>query len=221
MAKRTYAKKYKVGEVVVPGVTTVIKTSLGWGMHALIAWSIKQVKEGKDPKQVMQEAADAGTLAHTLVENWACVQMGNDLAVPNPTDGYSDEQIQAATNAYNSFQMWREGSKLVLKHSELEESCRSGMFGGTIDLVFQDELGSIHIADLKTTNHLQVAAYTRMYEENHGLVVRAAHMLRFGKSNNAVFHHTSWDQGGIDVGYNSFLHLRALYDAKKIIEGLV
>lgn len=228
MAKKTYSKKYKVAEEIVPGVTTIIKTSLGWGMHALIAWNVKMVKEGKDPKEAMQSAADAGTLAHTLIEIWCKAQLGQPVegSAEEACQGYTPEQVKAAMKAVDSFHMWRENNGLTLVASEHESINKFHKYGGTIDLIFKDKLGSIHIVDLKTTNYLlpdhliQIAAYVESYELENELAVRAGHMLRLGKGDMTVFHHTSWDREAIAVGFKAFKNLLELYHLKKRIESL-
>lgn len=231
MPKKTYRKKYMVGDVVVPGVTTIIKTSLGWGMNALIGWAVKVTKEGKDHRKVMQEAADAGTLAHTLCEHHA----KGTLVTPEEYDGYDEKQKQSAINAMNAFLMWLQGSKLNITQSELEVIHRGYMYGGTIDLVLKDDKGDIHICDIKTTNYMlpdhliQLAAYAYAYEDwqtqtltqdNTGKVV-AAHLLRFGKGEETVFHHTMWNRSALEYGFDAFLSLRDLFDLKPRIEGLL
>jgi hypothetical protein len=228
MAKKTYSKKYMVGDVQVPGVTTVIKTSLGWGMGALIGWAVKVTKEGKDHRATMQSAADAGTLAHTLVERYCNDLLGN----PNPDitevmDGYTDEQIASAKNALKAFMAWRDGNKFTIKNSEIEVVSPTDMFGGSIDIVFEDQDGKIHICDVKTTNYLlpdhliQVAAYAAAYAESHPeLEVVAGDLLRFNKGDETTFHHTYWGEKALETGYKAFLSLRELYDLKKKIEGL-
>ena len=228
MAKKTYTKKYMVGDTQVPGVTTIIKTSLGWGMQALIGWAVKITKEGKDHRKAMESAADAGTLAHTLVERYC-----NDLlGVPNEDiteafDGYTEEQVISAKNALKAFMAWREGTKLTIVASELQVVSESDLFGGSIDLVFKDADGKIHICDVKTTNYLlpdhliQVSAYAAAYAESHpDERVVAGHLLRFNKGDETTFHHTYWSSKAMDAGYEAFLDLRSLYDLKKKIEGL-
>ena len=226
MAKKTYSKKYKVGDEVVPGVTTIIKTSLGWGMHALIAWNVKMVKEGRDPKEVMQSAADSGTLAHTLVERYCKLALDLPIEPGDPYEGYSPDQIKNADNAFRAFIKWKEGSKLSILYAEFEAISAEEKYGGTIDIVFETQQGDIEICDIKTTNYLlpdhliQVAAYGKAFQEQSGLTVIGGHLLRFGKGDATVFHHTAWDDTAMSIGYDAFVHLRRLYDLKKQVEGL-
>jgi hypothetical protein len=228
MAKKTYKKKYMVGDEQVPGVTTVIKTSLGWGMGALIGWAVKVTKEGKDHRNIMEDAADAGVLAHTLVERYC-----NDLLhkpnedITEALDGYSDEQVISAKNALAAFMKWREGNKLEIIHSEIEVVCKTYKYGGSIDLVFKDEEGGIHICDVKTTNYLlpdhliQVAAYGNAYQEQYPMSkVVAAHLLRFNKGPETTFHHTYWSIGAMALGFQAFVNLRELYNLKKRVGDL-
>lgn len=228
MPKKTYRKKYMVGDAVVPGVTTVIKTSLGWGMNALIGWAVKVTKEGKDHRKVMQEAADAGTLAHTLCEHHA----KGTLIGPEEYDGYTDKQKESALNALKAFLAWLEGSKLTIESSEKEVVNASYMYGGTIDLVLRDEKGNVHICDIKTTNYMlpdhliQLAAYAYAFEDetrtqDNPPKVVAAHLLRFGKGEETVFHHTMWTRNALEYGFDAFLSLRDLFELKPKIEGML
>jgi CRISPR/Cas system-associated exonuclease Cas4 (RecB family) len=227
MAKKTYKKKYMVDGEVVPGVTTVIKTSLGWGMGALIGWAVKVTKEGKDHRAAMESAADAGTLAHTLVENYCkALVVGEGPLQEDVYEGYTDEQIKSAKNAFEAFLIWKEGSKLSIVASEMEVICTLGRFGGTIDLVFVDDKNNIHICDIKTTNYLlpdhliQVAGYGVAYEEQTGKPIVAGHLLRFNKGDATTFHHTYWSDEALAIGAEAFANLRNLYDLKKKVEGL-
>lgn len=227
MAKKTYNKKYMVGNEQVPGVTTVIKTSLGWGMQALIGWAVKITKEGKDHRAAMESAADAGTLAHTLVERYYNDLLGRpNTKIGEATQGYTQDQVKSAGNALKAFMAWREGSRLSIVASELEVVNEFHKYGGSIDLVFKDDTGAIHICDVKTTNYLlpdhliQVAAYGDAYARKYQVPVVAGHLLRFGKGDATTFHHTYWDNTALDLGMQAFLDLRNLYDLKKRIEGL-
>lgn len=226
MAKRTYSKKYKVGDEVVPGTTTVIKTSLGWGTQALIGWAVKITKEGGDHRKAMESAADAGTLAHALVEAYCKKALGLPVEAIDMT-AYTAEQVTAANNAFDAFIMWKEGSKLTIVASEEEFVSSSLKYGGSIDLIFQDENGRRHICDVKTTNYLlpdhliQVAAYAYGYSEaNMGYPIHAGHLLRFNKGNATTFHHTQWSTEALKLGMEAFKSLRSLYDLKKQIEGV-
>lgn len=225
MAKKKYAKKYMVGKEVVPGVTTIIKGNLGWGTGALIGWAVKVTKEGKDHRTVMQDAADAGTLAHSMVEQYVR-KLLNQPFEEFIEEGYSKEQIAAASNAFEAFIMWLEGSKLVIVAAEEEVISAEKRYGGTIDLRLKDEFGRVHIADVKTTNYLlpdhliQVAAYSYAHQEqNPNDVIHAGHLLRFSKGMATTFHHTQWSIDALRLGMKAFTNLRELHDIKKEIEG--
>ena len=52
----------------IPGNTTVINGNLGWSKNGLMYWAWEQGRNGKDFRQSRDDAADAGTLAHALIE---------------------------------------------------------------------------------------------------------------------------------------------------------
>ena len=52
----------------VSGVTTIISQNLGWNKQQLMYWANQMGLEGKNHREVSQKAADAGTLAHALIE---------------------------------------------------------------------------------------------------------------------------------------------------------
>ena len=62
-------QRYKLENgTIVPGVTTIIGSHLGWNKNALIAWARKEALAGNDPNKVRDHAADIGTCAHYLIE---------------------------------------------------------------------------------------------------------------------------------------------------------
>jgi hypothetical protein len=227
MGKITYKKKYMVLGVQVPGVTTVIKTSLGWGMNALIGWAVKVTKEGKNHREEMQSAADAGTLAHAMVEAYCKGITHEEQAEPIDFVSYTDEQQKSAANAYNAFLAWVKDSKLTIVSSETEVVHSSKMYGGTIDIVLQDQQGCLHVCDIKTTNYLlpdhliQIAAYADALEQIRSEKVVAGHLLRFNKGDATAFHHSFWSADAMSYGVQAFDSLLNLYNLKKKIEGLI
>jgi hypothetical protein len=225
MAKKGYTKKYMVDGKKVPGTTTVIGASLGWGKDALIAWAVNLTREGKDHREEMQSAADSGTLAHSMVEQNCRYELNQEVE-PIDMFAYSPEEVDAAKNAFDAFQAWREGNKLKVISAEKEVVSKSLLYGGSIDLLFEDENGRVHVADMKTTNHLfpshliQVAAYAYALNEQDGVAIAAGHVLRFNKGKHTTFHHTRWSTEGLQEGMKAFKNLRELYDLKKVLEGM-
>jgi hypothetical protein len=96
-----------------PGVTTVLGSNLGWSKGALMWWAWNEGMEGRNFKDTSGRAADAGTLAHYLIE---CDLTGQEVDLapfPLPKDKGEQEQlmIQAETG-FNEFLMWKKTYKL-------------------------------------------------------------------------------------------------------------
>lgn len=107
----------------VPSVTTIIGKFKEAG--GLMHWAWQLGIAGKDYREVRDEAADAGTLAHALVEQWIRKQ---PLAVNGP-----DEVVQKACNAFNIFMQWANQSRLEVTETEVALVSEKHRFGGTLD----------------------------------------------------------------------------------------
>ena len=83
----------------VSSVTTVIGESLGWNKNMLIAWSRREGMAGRDPHKVRDEAAESGTLAHTLCEN-------KILAKDSEMSDYTPNQQKTALICFTAFCKW-------------------------------------------------------------------------------------------------------------------
>src|SRR5262245_63693241 len=100
--------EYRANGVRVPGVTTVIGTSLGWNKGALMHWAWTEGKEGRHYRDTQQAAADAGTLAHALVE--AHIR-GEPQAVPVPPTTDTDT-VRLARLSFDAFREWFDHSRI-------------------------------------------------------------------------------------------------------------
>src|SRR3990167_1835908 len=80
----------------VPSVTTVIGRFKESG--ALIHWAWEQGAAGKDYRETRDSAADSGTKAHTLVEQWI---RGEPLVIDGPED-----VVRRARQAFDAFLSW-------------------------------------------------------------------------------------------------------------------
>ena len=198
-----------------PSVTTVISHRKA-DADALIHWAWKLGTEGKDWRKVRDEAASAGTIAHSLVEQ---AIKGNDFRSP-PVDsvmndyGCDEEIAKRAHNAFQMFLRWAEQSKLEVVESELSLVSEKYRFGGTLDSILL--AGEPAIGDWKTSNAIrfdylvQVAAYGALFGEVHETPIEGGyHIIRFAKE-TADFEHRYF--GEVEDAWQAFVHLRALYD---------
>jgi Holliday junction resolvase-like predicted endonuclease len=146
-----------------------------------------------DAHKVRREhAADIGTCAHHRCEAHVRGMDGDEDAFPS--DIWHD-----ATKPTEAFVRWWDeeaGLTLVCAEQALVEPFI--LFGGTIDLIARDELGNLHLVDLKTSRHagkygwrgtsiypeavVQTAAYMHLWDQAHpDEPIRRAVVARIGK----------------------------------------
>lgn len=192
----------------VPSVTTIIGRFKESG--GLIHWAWNLGKEGKDYREVRDQAADAGTMAHHAVEAWL---HGREFAFEGDA-----EVCRKAQTAYGAFLDWATQTNLRVTHTEVPLISERHKFGGTFDaLLVQNERA---MGDWKSSNNcypeylIQVAAYGKLWEENHPdePITGGFHLLRFDKE-FGDFHHHWWSE--LDRAWDAFLHLRELYEIDK------
>jgi hypothetical protein len=214
MAKTTKAhQRYKLTDgTIVPGVTTVIGSQLGWNKNVLIAWARREALAGNDPTKVRDKAADIGTLTHYMVE---CHIKGTD---PDLSE-YSAANIDKAENGFLAFLDWEKDVKPTYLNSELGVVSEKYRYGGTVDQIVKKN-GDLWLLDLKTSKgiyvdmKIQVAAYKMAYEEQTGRILSEVHILKLGKEDGSFEHH-KLSQKDIDYGWAVFQHCRRLYDIQK------
>jgi hypothetical protein len=213
-------KGYEIDGEKVPGVTTILSRFKESG--ALMYWAWDQGRQGKDFRETKQAAADAGTLAHDMVEHDI---YGQDFDLT----GYDEATIKKAQGAFNAYKEWKEQTNLTIAEAEVPLLSKVYRFGGTLDAILVR--GKLALGDWKTSNGiyadylLQLAAYQILWEENcpSRPICGGFHLLRFSKANDdsdpVSFSHHYWSQ--LDVAKEQFLHLLAAYKLDKRIKSLV
>jgi hypothetical protein len=201
-------------------VTTIISRFKVTG--ALIHWAWTQGKEGKDYRETKQAAADAGTLAHTMVEHDIYGQTFDETGI-NP------EILTAAKGAYEAYKEWKGQTNLKIAEAEMPLVSRTFRYGGTLDAIIVG--GKLSLGDWKTSNGiyadylLQLAAYDILWCENFPdkKLEGGFHLLRFSKQQNPgdpiSFSHHYWSQ--LDVAKEQFLLLLAAYKLDKRVKALL
>lgn len=192
----------------VPSVTTVISRFKDAG--GLMWWAWDCGMKGQDYRDVRQQAADAGTVAHELVEAW--------LQKRASTSEAPVEIMDKAQKSFGAFLEWAEGSKLQVTHTEMQLVSEAHRYGGTPDALLIH--GKRSMGDWKTSNAvysdylIQLAAYGNLWNENNpdDLVEGGFHLVRFDKQ-YGDFHHHYWSE--LDAAWRAFLHLRELYEIEK------
>jgi len=205
--------KNKAGKKV-PGVTTIIGRFKDSG--GLLWWAFEQGKSAERGEinslyDKRDEAAEAGTLAHTMVENHI---NGIESTLPeNPTD------IQKqAWQGYQNYLKWAETTKIEVIEQEMEMVSEQYQFGGCPDAVMVK--GELALGDWKTSNGvypdylIQLAAYKVLWEENHPdrPIIGGFHLCRFSKE-HADFTHHFWSE--LDDAWEQFKLFRRAYDINK------
>ena len=213
-------KGYEIDGEKVPGVTTVLSRFKESG--ALMFWAWKQGTEGKDFRETKQAAADAGTLAHDMVE-------ADIYGQPFDTSQHDEAVVSKALGAFEAYREWKGQTNLQIAEAEMPLVSRVHRFGGTLDAIFVRN--KLALGDWKTSGAiyadylLQLAAYSILWEENFPSrpIESGYHLLRFSKqqdpSDPISFAHHYWSQ--LDVAKEQFLLLLAAYKLDKRIKSLV
>lgn len=183
-------------------------------------------------RSVSGKAADAGTLAHDLVEMYIHAKKGERLRLAKQTPKqlatnykYPLDVAKRAHQSFQGFIEWAHQWKLTVVCTEERLSCEEHQYGGTIDCVAR--IGSnnrrqLVLLDWKTSKAvygdylLQIAAYGMMWEENHpDKLIDSYHLVRFDKE-TGDYHHHQWQN--VDEAKEMFILLRQAYALKKVVD---
>ncbi len=200
---------YFIGGVKVPSVTTVLSRFKESG--GLIHWAWKLGMEGKDYKQIRDAAADAGTLAHDMID--AHIKGGQVTL-----EGESD-LFKQASSAFEAYKAWERSTGIQIEWTERRLISTEHKFGGTPDAFGRLDNKPI-LLDWKTSNSvysdylLQLAAYALLIEENYGIQVQGYYLCRFSKENGDFSVHHYPD---LTDARRMFLLLREAYELDKLL----
>lgn len=201
----------------VPGVTTIIGRFKDSG--GLIHWAWEQGSEGKDYRQVRDEAANAGHVAHEMIE---ADIVGRD---PVLDEKWSADARKLGASAFGAYQSWRASSNVEILHTERPLISEAHRFGGTLDAIGRIG-GAFCLIDWKSSNRIyadylvQIAAYRQLWEENGGEKIEGFHLLRVGKE-LGDFHHHYWPAAAVDPAWRMFVHLRGAYEIDRVLKKAV
>jgi hypothetical protein len=195
----------------VPSVTTILKKFKS--SDALIHWAWKLGMDGKDYRSERQKAADAGTVAHQMVETHIKGEIWQD------TGDFAPNVIAKGRKAFENYLRWSEGSKIEILYTEVPLVSEIHRYGGCLDAV-----GICHsmsaanaLADWKSSKALyadylyQIAGYRVLWNENYPdtPIEGGFHLCRFDKE-NGDFEHRYFPN--LDNEEEAFLLMRKLYD---------
>ena len=197
----------------VPSVTTITGARKA-GIEGLLVWANRLGQEGKDHREVRQQAADAGSMCHAMVEN--------SIHARDIWEGITklDEKTNAqAEQGFSSFQDWSRVMKVQYLATETPMVSEKYAYGGTPDAIGKVD-DKLALLDWKSSNAvygdyiIQLAAYQQLWNETHDPHIEAVYLLRFGKE-HGDFHFHSYPGEVITMAFRAFLMLRELYDLDK------
>lgn len=198
----------------VPGVTTVLG-EWGDGVNGLVYWAWDLGRNGKDLREEREKVCTAGTLAHAMAE-------ADITGKPLPSLEDVDEEMRAKVLAsFESYRIWKGSTRLELVASEIPLVSEKHGYGGCIDAIVMLD-GRPGLLDFKSAKALykktvaQVAAYERLWEENHpDLLLSHRHVLRWDETGSFAHHALSDDWES--AGWTIFHHCLEIHRAKKLI----
>jgi hypothetical protein len=201
----------------VPGVTSIISRFKDSG--GLIHWAWEQGSNGLDYRQVRDAAANAGHVAHELIE---AEIVGRPPVLAAEWDAAAVKLGQAA---FGSFLAWRDTSRVEIVATERPLISEKFRYGGTLDAVGRVG-GELCLLDWKSSNRIysdylmQLAAYRQLWEENEGGSLAGFHLLRVGKE-LGDFHHHYWPAASLSFAWEAFVKMRELYELDKRLKKAV
>jgi len=200
----------------VPGVTTIIGRFKDSG--ALLWWAFGQGKlaergEISSLYDKRDEAADAGTLAHDLVEHHIKGELPEEFENPSEIES-------SAWQGYLNYIMWQDNNTITVLEQEMQLISEQHQFGGCPDAIGQDSKGRLCLLDWKTSNGvypdyiIQLAAYNQLWNENNPdkPLNGGFHLCRFSKE-HADFAHHYWSE--LDDAWEQFKLFRRAYEIDK------
>jgi hypothetical protein len=180
---------------------------------------------------VSKTAAEAGTLAHDLVEMWIHAVKGERLKLARQTPKqlasvyrYPEDVAEKAHSSFQGFIEWAHQWKLSVIATEERLVCEEFRYGGTIDCVATigpKSRRQVVLLDWKTSKGVysdylcQVAAYGHMWNEHHPeKEIESYHLVRFDKE-TGDYHHHHWQE--VSEALELFLNLRRCYELEKVV----
>jgi hypothetical protein len=205
------------GEIV-PGVTTVIDSQLGWNKRILIAWARREALAGRDPDKILERAGDIGSIVHLLIEAHIKGKIQNEKIEPELKD-YSKADIDKAENSFIAYLDWEKRNNLVYVASELRVVSEQYRAGGTIDILARNN-NDLWLIDPKSSKGIypefivQVAAYRVFYEYQEDEAISEVHLLHLDKKDGSFADH-KLSSSQLQAAFRVFDHCRQLYNLKK------
>jgi len=199
----------------VPGCSTIAGIL---DKPALKIWANRIGLEGIDVIKYVDSLADAGTLAHYLVE---CEFKGIQ-PVQSYLDEYGKIDQERADNSMLSFHAWKEKHDIEVIVVELKLVSEEYQFGGQLDTILVVD-GVVTLVDIKTAKALygptddkwtQVGGYEILAEE-HGYHVDDVRILRIGRDESEGFEYAI--SPNRELHKKRFIKCREIYEINKLL----
>jgi len=180
-----------------------------------------------DPYKLRDAAADAGTLAHSMIE--ACIKKQ-----PQPDiSKVETDTLKKACQAYDNYLEWANQMKVELVTMEVPLVSERWQAGTTCDVIAL-VAGKLSIVEIKTSNDVyaemlvQCAFQVEAWNEVHpwhsptsvGQPIQAVHLLKLGKE-EATFSHHFFAPEVLAPAFEAWKCARQLEDCKKQLEKLI
>src|SRR5512135_404691 len=112
------------------GVTTIISQNLGWNKQALMWWANQEGLAGRNHRDSSQQAAEAGTVGHYLIDCHIKQQK------PNLEEfGANEETISKAETCLLNFMEWEKMVNLRVHKTAINLVSEVHRFGATPDCI--------------------------------------------------------------------------------------
>lgn len=195
----------------VPSVTTILGRFKEAG--GLMHWAWKCGTDGVDYRAVRDDAANAGTMAHDLIERHI---KGEALSIEG-----NAEIVARAKRAFDAYLSWEDQTKIKVIETETPLVSEKHRYGGTFDGL-GDHNGKLVLLDWKASNAIygdylmQLAAYKNLIEENRdNQKIEGFYLCRFSKDTGDFSVHWYED---LSEAWEMFLCLRRAYELDKSVK---
>ena len=198
----------------VPGASTIAGVL---DKPALKFWANTLGMDGIDVKKYVDSLADAGTLAHYLVQ----CEFEDETPLQAYVDEFSKVDLDRAETSYLKFLDWFAQHDIQTIMTEAQLVSEEHKFGGTCDAYALVD-GVLTLIDIKTCKALygatddkwiQVAGY-QILLEGHGYEVQDTRILRVGRNALEGFEYAPIPNDPT-LYKKLFWHCRQIYDLKK------
>lgn len=207
----------------VPGVTTIIgrwKESGG-----LIQWAYQCGLDGLDINKVRDDAADAGTATHDMIDAHLHGRQFDRA-------GWGAEVLPRADHCFLAYLEWAEQTQLKVVGSEESLVSETHLYGGTFDCVLCKN--RLTLLDYKTSGGIysdmliQVAGgYSLLWQEHYPdkPLDGGVDILRISKpkapDDPVTFEHRHWSAEIFPLAQRQFLLFREAYDLDKRLRSML